>query len=122
GYRAVRRLDLDRGARQLHRMQNAEADAVAVKRSPGRAVHLVDDRPVRPSLDRAPPSEVNIPRYMLSGELDNERVAAILDRELRVAGLERAPISVAHCHVEATDDLHSAGGDIAQVAAFQHCR
>jgi hypothetical protein len=111
-----------RPSQRRQRVQQAEADAVAVEGGVGDAVEGEGQRSVGAALDGGVPREADVVPAMLGAIAAGERRLAALEGEPREPGRNRPPLVIAHRPVDATHDLASAGVDVADVAGFDDQR
>ena len=101
------------------RMVDAEANAAEREGGPGTPVEDVLDPTCSRSCDRAVPGEVDLAACMADIELDMEAVIRLLDLQPGDDTGHGVPVDVAHCRVDATNELGTADLEVAQVDAVE---
>ena len=106
------------GARQGHRVQDAEADPVALEAGARFAVEGEDDRAVGGAGDAALPEEVDVGLAVGDVVADREGVGPGFDLDVGKLGADGAPVVVTDGGVDPAHDLVLAEPDVAQVAVI----
>ena len=101
------------------RVVYAETDPAERERGPGASVEDVLDPTCSRPGDRAVPGEVDLAACMADVELDSEAVIRLLDLQPGDDTGNGVPVDVAHCRVDAANQLGAADPEVAQVDAVE---
>lgn len=117
-------LDGDGLPGQIHWVQHAKPNAVALALAVGFAVHLKTDDAVRCAFDVGIPLEVDAERCIdvMRGVGDEERVVVLVNLYISQLYRHGSPVLIADGGVQAAHDLAIAAADVTQVTADVDCR